>query len=529
MNARPPPAAIVLVVDDEPLGRRLARQPIESLGCIVIECANGEEALAAARLQPPDVALVDVQMPGLNGFEVCRQLTEDPYTCKTRVIVVTARTGIEDLEEGFKAGATDYIRKPFNPRELVARVRTALELKRTSDALLDWKDRMSRDLALAGALQRTMMSPRPFLHEYLRVYMDTKSSIEVGGDFFDVIPLADGRIAVYVGDVSGHGVGPAIAATLLRASLTDLLNDRGSGGPARIANGLHEIFLRQIDMPNLFATLFLAVVDPAARKWRSISCGHPAPIFCGQPLPADWEIRGGPPIGMSLLPEPPYRAEEELELDIADQAHALFVTDGLLEAANAAGEFAGRETVTRLLNEWRDRQVAGNGARHVIDGLRSAGYAVEQDDCSALILDFTPAPEVLLRERVAASVDELAPLARKVEESLLGAGWPEAAAWGTQLIALEHGSNAVRHGRADRGGTLSLQLRLRGDRVELLMRDAGRPWDVTLPEREEPDPQAESGRGLLMIRRIASEISYCRSGNENVTLFTVMRSWEPEP
>ena len=143
----------VLLVDDDPLGRMLVRQHLPP-GYAVTECADAESALRAARAAPHDLALVDVLLPGLDGFALCRQLKSDPLTADTPVIVVTAMTGIEDLERGFEAGATDYVRKPFNPRELAARVRTAVELKQQGDDIRRWNERVTRDLALAGRLAR---------------------------------------------------------------------------------------------------------------------------------------------------------------------------------------------------------------------------------------------------------------------------------------------------------------------------------------------------------------------------------------
>ena len=170
----------VLIVDDEAMGRRLMRQHLPA-GYQVTECADAESALRAVRGSQHDVALVDVLLPGLDGFALCRQLKGDPLTADMPVIVVTAKSGIEDLEQGFEAGATDYVRKPFNPRELTARVRNAVELKQRGDSIRRWNERVARDLALAGALQRSLLAPRPYLTEGMHIHTAYQSSIEVGG------------------------------------------------------------------------------------------------------------------------------------------------------------------------------------------------------------------------------------------------------------------------------------------------------------------------------------------------------------
>lgn len=517
----------VLVVDDEALGRRLIRPHVEALGCTVRECSTGEEAVASALARPPDVALVDVQLPGMNGFEVCRRLTSDPRTADLPVIVVTARAGIEDLEAGFEAGATDYIRKPFNPRELVARVRTAIELKRRGDSLRRWKDRLTRDLALAGALQRTILSQRPYLHERLRVHPITQSSIEVGGDFFDVVPLADGQLAVYVGDVAGHGVGPAMASTLLKASMEDILNDHTVSGPARVANELHKIFMRQIAMPNLYATMLLCFVDPARGSWRCLSCGHPAPFVAGgSPGEGAFAERGGPPIGFALAPPTPYREEDEVELFVPGGGVCLLVTDGLLEAVPGEVD-AGRRLLAGLLDEWVAEPGAASAAEHVFRRLRGLGHPIDHDDCTALAIDQVSDAEIVFETPGLRPASELTALARDCEEKMLQAGGSESLAWALQLIVLEHGANAIRHGRAHPAAALGVQVRLRGNRAELLIRDSGRAWDDSAAPVNEVGPEADHGRGLSMMRRMAERIEYCQAGGQNLTLFMVRKDWQP--
>jgi sigma-B regulation protein RsbU (phosphoserine phosphatase) len=516
----------VLVVDDELLGRRLIRQHVATLQCLVRECASGEEALALAWARPPDVVLVDVEMPGLNGFEVCRRLTSDPRTTNVPVIVVTARAGIEDLERGFEAGATDYIRKPFNPRELVARVRTALELKRRGDSLRRWKERLTHDLALAGALQRTIFPQRPHLGERLRVHPVTRSSIEVGGDFFGVIQQTEQRLAVYVGDVAGHGVGPAMAATLLKTSLDELLRDHPAAGPAHVANELHRAFLRQIALPNLFATLLLCIVDPARRVWRCLSCGHPAPVFpTMHEVDAVFAERGGVPLGFALAPETPYREADEVELTLDHHGVGLLVTDGLLEAVPGDDD-SGRRVLAGLLDEWTKAPGSSSASEYVFRRLGELGHPIDRDDCTALAIDHVHDGEILLATDGLRPSAELADVARFTEKALLAAGGGESLAWAAQLIVLEQGANAVRHGGADAGAAVGVQIFRRRGCAELLITDSGRSWDIGAAPVLDLGDGADHGRGIAMMRRIAARIEHNHAAGRNVTLFTVPWDWQ---
>jgi DNA-binding response OmpR family regulator len=120
------PSPLVLVADDDPDILDLVRYRLERSGYQVAVARDGLEAVQLAGELSPSLAVLDVMMPSLNGFEVTRRLREDPATREIPVILLTARAQEADVQEGFDAGADDYIRKPFSPRELSARVQAVL-------------------------------------------------------------------------------------------------------------------------------------------------------------------------------------------------------------------------------------------------------------------------------------------------------------------------------------------------------------------------------------------------------------------
>lgn len=522
----------VLVVEDNAFNRFHIRRIVTDLGYVIAECADGAGALRLARERAPDVVLIDVELPDIDGFTFCRRLKDDPVTADTLAIMVTARSDIADIERGFEAGALDYIRKPFHPRELAARLRNAMELKRRGDALRKWKDRTSRELALAATLQQTMQAGRTFLHEKLRVHTAYRPSTEVGGDFFDMLPLPNGRLALYVGDVAGHGVGPAMVATLLKSSLADLLTARAEAGPAAICNALHARFLDQVALPQMFATLFLLVMDLETGAARGLSCGHPAPIVTGATRlkRQDLDRRGGPPVGLSLAPPVPYSTDDETAFTIPPGAILLFVTDGLLEASQARPRGPeGRPLLAKLLEEWRTGGEE-TAVDHVIRRMRERGYGIDADDCTAMACEFVATDEIALAETFPLEQQALQQTTRRIEESLRATGWSEEAAWAVALLALEHLTNVINHGRAPTGSHGTVQVRLVRSDCELLITDPGRPWDYPEARGDElPREGTESGRGLYIIRRIARRIAHCRHDSRNFTVFTIRKNWRHEP
>ncbi|HEY6959431.1 MAG TPA: response regulator [Candidatus Limnocylindria bacterium] len=125
----------VLVVDDEPMNVELLARRLEAMGAVALKASSGDEALATCERELPDLILLDVMMPGMDGYEVCRKLKSNERTEQIPVIFVTARDRAEDLAKGFAAGGVDYVPKPFEPVELTARVRSAIYTKRLQDEL----------------------------------------------------------------------------------------------------------------------------------------------------------------------------------------------------------------------------------------------------------------------------------------------------------------------------------------------------------------------------------------------------------
>src|ERR1700730_10729405 len=125
----------VLIVEDEEVNRKLLRARLTSRGFLVEEAADGEDALRKAELRSPDVILLDVMMPRVNGLEACRRLKQDPRTQLIPVVLLTALSAPDDRVAGIDAGADDFLSKPFHQAELLARVRSLIRMKQLTDQL----------------------------------------------------------------------------------------------------------------------------------------------------------------------------------------------------------------------------------------------------------------------------------------------------------------------------------------------------------------------------------------------------------
>ncbi len=136
----------IVIADDDTVTRKLIENILTVDEYNVKTAGDGRQALQLIRENLPDLALLDVMMPGLTGYEVCRQMKTEPSTADIPVIFLTSKMELEDITEGFEAGAVDYVSKPPRPLELLARVRTHVELKKTRDSLQEHVRRLKESI-----------------------------------------------------------------------------------------------------------------------------------------------------------------------------------------------------------------------------------------------------------------------------------------------------------------------------------------------------------------------------------------------
>ncbi|MCG3179241.1 MAG: Response regulator PleD [Phycisphaerae bacterium] len=195
----------VLVVDDSPAAIQIARVRLESEGVEVISASGGRAGLTLARSQSPDLILLDVDMPDMSGFDVCRELKEDASLNLVPVIFLSGSSDADDRVTGLDLGAVDFISKPFDAFELRARVRAALRTKRLQDMLLE---RAKID-PLTGLANRRAVIER-LEQEWARIQRQ-------GGTLSFV--MADVDNFKCVNDRHGHGAGDRLLMEIARVLL----------------------------------------------------------------------------------------------------------------------------------------------------------------------------------------------------------------------------------------------------------------------------------------------------------------------
>lgn len=238
---------------------------------------NGQRALESVTASPPDVILLDILMPGLDGFEVLGRLKADPATAHIPVIMLSALDDEQGIARCIEMGAEDYLAKPFNPVFLRARLGACLEKKRLRDRERATLEKLFAELDEAARYVQSLLPA--FLSGTVTTEWYFKPSAELGGDAFGYHWLDPDHLAIYLLDVCGHGVGAALFSV---AVLTALRNQTLPGihfsRPAEVLAALNRTFPTK-SQNNSFFTMWYGVYCPCKRELAFASGGHPPAIL----------------------------------------------------------------------------------------------------------------------------------------------------------------------------------------------------------------------------------------------------------
>src|SRR5688572_6973449 len=213
---RPSTPSTILLVDDNPVNLQVLLRTLDGRGYRLLVAKDGRTALEIARQAQPDLVLLDVLMPEVGGFEVCRTLKADPRLRNVPVIFLSALGDVSDKVAGLSLGAVDYITKPIQPEEVIARVDVHLNRHHLERELRRANQRLNRELAGAADMQRLILPRSLPQTEHVQFAAHYQTSKYAGGDYYDVIPLPFGRFGVITLDVSGHGAPSAIVMAMMR-------------------------------------------------------------------------------------------------------------------------------------------------------------------------------------------------------------------------------------------------------------------------------------------------------------------------
>jgi sigma-B regulation protein RsbU (phosphoserine phosphatase) len=294
----------LLLVDDNPTNLQVLYQTLETTGCKLLVANNGETALSIAQKASPDLILLDIMMPGIDGFEVCRRLKANPTTAAIPVIFLSALTDTKDKVQGLQLGAVDYVSKPLLPKKLPE---------------------------IIG----------------LKLAVHYETSLYAGGDYYDIVKMADNQWGFLVADAEGHSAPAAVMMAMTCALFRSYPEPPTE--PGKLLYFLNDHLCKVAD-PS-FVTALYVVYDANRRILKIARAGHPPPMIWQSTAQkaVEYKCSGVFPLGVDPYDQVPPTTEAELH----PGDRILMYTDGVSERFNTNKQTYGEERLLRQLEAGR--------------------------------------------------------------------------------------------------------------------------------------------------------------------------------
>jgi len=380
MEANAASGEAILLVDDNPTNLQVLYQCLEGVGCRLLIAKNGQMALSIAAKALPDLILLDIMMPGIDGYEVCRRLKSDPATAAIPVIFLSALQDTDDKVKGLQLGAVDYITKPFQPDEVIARVNTHLTIHRLKQEVEQRKDELENELEVVSEVQRRLLPKQLPAIDGFQLAVRYETSRYAGGDYYDILALADDCWGFLMADAEGHSTPAAVLMAMTCALFRAY--PKAASDPSQVLDYLNEHLCKVAD-PS-FITALYAVYDARRQTVKIARAGHPLPMIyrAAEKKAEEFACPGIFPMGIEPY-EPGAVQVAETHLQPGDRL--LLYTDGLTERFNARGEAYGEQRLLQQLGaEIGDDPHRVLGA--IIEDVQHFAGSQPADDDQALLL-----------------------------------------------------------------------------------------------------------------------------------------------
>jgi serine phosphatase RsbU (regulator of sigma subunit) len=357
----------ILLVDDQPANLQALEAILKTLTANVVKARSGLEALRCLLNEDFALILLDVKMPGMDGFEAAALIRQRKRCQHTPIIFLTAfDTDDVQMFKGYSLGAVDYIRKPIVPDVLRSKAavfvdiyRKTAEVKRQADMLRQieqrehqrqladvkerWEaERLRTEIHIARQIQQKLFPASTLPLAGFDIGGASYPAEATGGDYFDYFPFKDGGLGIAIGDVSGHGFGPAILMAETRAYLRAFAVTHKDVG--EILNLVNQALVSDVD--GRFATLLLARLDAGQRSFVYASAGHPT----GYILDASGAVKSllkSTGIALGVMDEGEFSAASPVMLEPGELVFLL--TDGIVEAHSGDEALFGIERALEIV------------------------------------------------------------------------------------------------------------------------------------------------------------------------------------
>lgn len=551
----------VLIADDQRINRVLLKRCLDKTRYDVVEAENGREALEKFEAERPDVVLMDVMMPEMNGFEAARAMKDRLGPDHVPIIMVTSLSDEASLSQGMEAGADDFIPKPFNALVLESKMKAALRTRQAFRSLDSKRQELQAlheqshdEQVMAEKLMASVLQTEALRNPMFK--FRTEPMDVFNGDFLMAGRGPRGKTRVMLGDFAGHGLAAAIGGLPVAVDFERLCASGASIFDIACAANDE---LRKVLPRDRFMAAVLLDVDPIGGEVEVINAGMPTVLVRGKGGGLRTRVDSTHlPLGILTDFE---GKDSVLRLPLEDGDRLYLYSDGITEGLNPSGEVFGEERFEALLADHPDD--GGTFEALLADFDSFVDDAPADDDVTLMEVypgawrehDETPASEGTARLAVELNADLIrtVDVMQLLQGMLEGVGALEGRRAEIFAVLAELVNNAVDHGvlnldssmKADlsgfaafyaerearikslRDGFVRIQLNISQDKMEgwkaqIEVEDSGRGFDVT--KVNEVANEAAHGRGINMVRGLCQSVRWREPGNRVEAVY----AWQVE-
>lgn len=349
----------VLVVDDAIANISVLREILKD-EYNVKAATNGESAIKIVQKTLPDIILLDIMMPEMSGYEVCKFLKEDYNTKDIPVIFVTAKDQELDEIKGFECGAVDYINKPVSPAITKARIKTHLIISEQRKILKEHvkkiaflNSQMQNELKLAKKIQSSLITVDKNLISGYDIGYQYHPADYLGGDFIELKPISDNIFGFFVSDVSGHGLSSSLFTFMIKTSFN--FWSLAHSSPAEVLQMMNDDLIKQIKEDYYFTAAY-GILDIKKDRFKYASGGHTKSIIYRQKL-NKIEVNDISGFPLCMFDSNEVEHYKDYYFDICSGDMFFIFTDGLIEKKNKDKEQYGYSNLIKIIENNKEFSV----------------------------------------------------------------------------------------------------------------------------------------------------------------------------
>ena len=518
----------ILVADDDELSAELLIASLRSMSHEVVFANNGGEAWRLLQQEPFRLVILDWVMPEMDGMEVCRNIRAMQANSYTYIILLTGRTDRKDRLEALEGGADDFLTKPLDSGELIARLNVANRILETEEAVRrtnrELQQARQKEIELGAIIQKRLLySPPPRTTNAIETASLSIPSQYVDGDFCDFFAHGTEIVDVFVGDVMGKGVPAAMVGagvkTGLQRCMISLLTSAlhpGLPSPERLLQSLDSLVCAELIDLGTFLTLCYARFDSSDDTLTYVNCGHPKIVL--------WDSLSGVSRLLDTTNVPLGFSGSETYEQRTGRLHpgdlVLFYSDGVTDLKLPTGKRLGMNgfaewvesrahlPLDEFLAEVEQLRLQGLSGLSAGDdftcvAIRYRGAEMEKDGYLHLWADSGSLRKVRNFVKASAKKSSVGFADYEINELL--------------LAVQEAASNAVRHARAgNKGIPIKVSAGIHNSTYVLELRYPGTPFDLSAVPEPILDGTKEGGFGISIIRKCVDEVAYAFQGDHNL-------------